>query len=31
MNTQREKEINLGRKYNFDPLDYGECNVHKNR
>jgi hypothetical protein len=28
-NTERERNMSLGRQYKFDPLEYGECNVHK--
>ena len=28
MDTAREKEINIGTSYKFDPLGYGECLVN---
>ena len=28
-NTEKEQEIKLGRDYKFDPLGFGECNVHQ--
>jgi hypothetical protein len=27
--TNREREINLGRAYNFEALGYGECNINE--
>jgi hypothetical protein len=29
IDTEREKEIGLGSDYEFDPLEYGECNINK--
>lgn len=30
MNTTREREIDIGEAYKFDPLGYGECYVSNN-
>jgi hypothetical protein len=27
--TAREEEIGLGRLYDFPPLGYGECTIHR--